>query len=216
MHSQVWARPMRPEWSVAVVRGDAADREVSRAGGLEEAHTDDAALVRACAEGRAEAFDRLVERHRRSVYQLCYRFVGNHEDASDLSQDVFVRVYRGLGRFRGDASFSTWLYRIGVNVCLTRVTARTPATEPLEAESRVDRQAPDPAAGIARAQRARQVRAAIASLPARQRTVLILRVYQDLPHREIAALLGTSVGSVKANFFHALANLKKRLDGLDL
>src|ERR1051326_3510668 len=91
----------------------------------------EAELVYVCLEGRLEAFDLIVERHRRPVYQLCYRFVGNHEDASDLSQDVFLRAYRGLRSFRGHASLSTWLYRIGVNVCLNRLRVKSaldPAT----------------------------------------------------------------------------------------
>ena len=70
---------------------------------------------------RPGAFDVLVERHRRSVYQLCYRIVGNQEDANDLSQEVFLRAYRGLSRFRGNAALSTWLYRIGVNACLNHL-----------------------------------------------------------------------------------------------
>src|ERR1043166_4614757 len=71
----------------------------------------DAELVEACLAGRREAFDVLVERHRRHVYQLCYRFVGNHEDASDLAQDVFIRAYRGLKTFKSRSSLGTWLYR---------------------------------------------------------------------------------------------------------
>src|SRR5262245_5120408 len=94
--------------------------------GLEER-----ALVEACLAGHREAFDVIVERHRRPVYQLCYRFVGNHEDASDLAQDVFVRAYRGLRRFRGQSSLATWLYRIGVNVCLNRVSTRALPTGPI-------------------------------------------------------------------------------------
>ena len=86
---------------------------------------DEPALVEACLAQRAGAFDLIVERHRRAVYQLCYRFVGNHEDASDLSQDVFLRAYRGLRSFRGQSTLATWLYRIGVNVCLNRVSAKT-------------------------------------------------------------------------------------------
>src|SRR5437762_3167250 len=82
------------------------------------------ALIEACLAGRPGAFDLVVERHRRSVYQLCYRFVGNHEDASDLSQDVFLRAFRGLRSFRGGSSLKTWLYRIGVNLCLNKVTVR--------------------------------------------------------------------------------------------
>ncbi len=77
---------------------------------------DEPALVAASLAGQPGAFDMIVERHRRPVYQLCYRYVGNHEDASDLAQDVFLRAYRGLKRFRGQASLATWLYRIAVNV----------------------------------------------------------------------------------------------------
>src|SRR5213079_3213499 len=84
----------------------------------------DAELVQTCLAGSREAFDVIVERHQRHVYQLCYRFVGNHEDASDLAQDVFIRAYRGLHSFKGQSAFSTWLYRIGVNVCLNRVGSR--------------------------------------------------------------------------------------------
>src|SRR5438309_6846070 len=96
---------------------------------------DEPQLVEACLSGRPGAFDLIVERHRRAVYQLCYRFVGNHEDASDLSQDVFLRAYRGLRSFRGQSTLATWLYRIGVNVCLNRVSANTTLgklTEPIE------------------------------------------------------------------------------------
>src|SRR5713226_6209748 len=92
----------------------------------------DAELVEACLGGRRDAFDTIVERHRRRVYQLCYRFVGNHEDASDLAQDVFIRAYRGLRTFKRQSSLGTWLYRIGVNVCLNRVSTKTPKPESLE------------------------------------------------------------------------------------
>src|SRR5215831_14990043 len=91
----------------------------------------DAELVQACLAGRREAFDTIVERHRRHVYQLCYRFAGNHEDANDLAQDVFIRAYRGLKTFKGQASLGTWLYRIGVNVCLTKVSSKG-RSEPLD------------------------------------------------------------------------------------
>src|SRR3954471_14739556 len=96
------------------------------------------ALVDVCLAGRREAFDIIVARHRRAVYQLCYRFVGSHEDASDLSQDVFLRAYRGLKSFRGQASLSTWLYRIGVNVCLNRVSVKAPRTESIDARQHLD------------------------------------------------------------------------------
>ena len=110
----------------------------ARSPGRSTASTSRAWSTRACA-GRPGAFDLIVERHRRHVYQLCYRFVGNHEDASDLSQDVFLRAYRGLGIFAAGRRWRTWLYRIGVNVCLNRVgTGKRRRTEPIDDRQHVD------------------------------------------------------------------------------
>ena len=176
-----------------------------------------ATLVEACLAGRPGAFDLIVERHRRAVYQLCYRFVGNHEDASDLSQDVFLRAYRGLRSFRGQSSLATWLYRIGVNVCLNRVSAKDDARQADRADrgrSSSSTCGPSrPSDRMLRDERAARVRAAIAQLPRKQRATLILRTYHEMSHQEIADVLGSSVGAVKANFFHALGNLKKLLGG---
>ncbi len=172
---------------------------------------DDRALVAAAVAGDKTAFDELVERHRRSIYQVCYRFVNHHEDASDLAQETFVRAWKGLANFKAEAQFSTWLYRIAVNVCLNRVSTKRPQTEPLESDRFVDANAEVPGAGLVRDERAKAVRRAIALLPEKQRATLILRTYHDKSHQEIADILGSSVGAVKANFFHALANLKKIL-----
>ena len=174
----------------------------------------EAALIEACRAGRSGAFDLVVERHRRSVYQLCWRFVGNHEDASDLSQDIFLRAYRGLRSFRGQSSLATWLYRIGVNVCLNRVSAKAPLekiTEAMDDRHHIDTRSESPSDRLLKEERGARVRAAIAELPRRQRATLILRMYHEMSHQEIADVLGSSVGTVKANFFHALGNLKKQL-----
>jgi RNA polymerase sigma-70 factor, ECF subfamily len=172
---------------------------------------DEAGLIEACRSGRPGAFDVIVERHRRLVYQLCYRFVGNHEDASDLSQDVFLRAYRGLGKFRGGSSLATWLYRIGVNLCLNRVGRKVSATEAIDDRQHIDTRSESAADRVLREERAAQVRRAVAALPPKQRATLILRMYHELSHEEIAGILGSSVGAVKANFFHALGNLKRQL-----
>src|SRR5580704_4241639 len=201
--SRVLVKNSRPEWTLRVVQPDPVP-EAARAPLVD---MDERQLVAACLAGQREAFDIIVERHRRSVYHLCYRFVGNHEDASDLSQDVFVRAYKGLQRFRGQSSLSTWLYRIGVNVCLNRVSVKRPITEPIDARPHLDERALDPAVELLRGERAGEVRAAIAELPKKQRATVILRVYHELSHEEIAGILGSSVGAVKANFFHALGNL---------
>jgi RNA polymerase sigma-70 factor (ECF subfamily) len=175
------------------------------------AELSETALVEASVAGRHGAFDLIVERHRRSVYHLCYRFVGNHEDASDLSQDVFLRAFRGLRKFRGQSSLGTWLHRIAANVCLSRIGTKAPLTEPIEEERHIDTRSESQAERVIKEEQAARVRAAIAELPPKQRATLIMRMYHEMSHQEIAEALGSSVGAVKANFFHALGNLKKRL-----
>lgn len=197
--------------TVYVTRDRTEDARSATDNALEHAAAD-TALVEACLAGDREAFDVLVRRHQRNVYQLCYRFAGNHEDASDLAQDVFIRAYRGLRSFRGTSAFSTWLYRVGVNVCLNRVGARPPRHfVTLDAVERVGAGSERVDSMILKGERAAAVRAAIARLPRKQRAALILRVYHELTHDQIAGILGSSVGAVKANFFHALANLRKFL-----
>lgn len=223
MATMAWDRAVF-SWTLTMADGPAAAGDKAhraRTEALGEGHQyhlgpvvltglDDATLVRICVAGRLDAFDVLVERHRRPVYQLCYRFVANHEDANDLSQEVFLRAYRALKGFRGQSTVATWLYRIGVNVCLNRVSVKVPPREPLDDNAHVDgaESAPD---RLMRRERAAEVRRAVARLPAKQRAALILRVYHDMPHSDIAAALGTSVGAAKANVFHALRNLKRLL-----
>jgi RNA polymerase sigma-70 factor (ECF subfamily) len=176
------------------------------------AAADEATLVSAFRAGRVEAFDEIVTRHRKQVYQLCYRFVRNHEDAADLAQDVFVRAFKGLQRFKGDSSLTTWLYRVGVNACLNRLAARKPLEAPIEAAERADTTAVDPLQAVLQHERASAVREAIAKLPPKQRATLVLRIYQECSHEEIAATLGGTVGAAKANLFHALGNLRRALN----
>ena len=190
---RTWSSTVSTAWTVRVVDSDAD-------------------LVAASIAGNREAFDLIVERHRRHVYQVCYRFVGNHEDASDLSQEAFVRAWRGLKNFKGQSALSTWLYRIAVNVCLNKVSEKSPITEPIDAgEAFEDMRIEGAQASLLREERAAAVRKAIAGLPKKQQATLVLRTYHELSHQEIADILGSSVGAVKANFFHALANLKKIL-----
>jgi RNA polymerase sigma-70 factor (ECF subfamily) len=172
---------------------------------------DDRTLVSAFRAGRREAFDVIVGRHQRHVYQLCYRFVQNPEDAADLAQDVFVRAFKGLHRFKGESALGTWLYRVGVNVCLNRLAVKRPAADSIDDVQPVDDRSEDSFDRVARGERADLLRRAIRTLPPRQRATVILRIYHDLSHDEIARILGSSVGAVKANFFHALGNLRRSL-----
>ena len=179
---------------------------VRPASGLRE---DDRQAVEACRNGDTQAFDRLVERYQRDVYRLCYRYVNNHFDASDMAQEVFLRAYKALAKFRGDSAFSTWLYRIAVNTCLNfRSSRRVTGEELSEALTDGQRGALEQ---IEREEKAQRVREAIRHLPEKQRATLILRMYHDLSMEEIAGVMGSSVGTVKANLFHALGKLRKRL-----
>ena len=170
---------------------------------------DDREAVEACQRGERAAFDFLVERYQRDIYRLCYRYVNDPQDANDVAQEVFLKAYRAIGKFRGDSSFSTWLYRIAVNTCLNFRSARRPEGEELSDAL------PDHRAGaLARMEdeeRAEQVRAAVSRLPEKQRATLILKIYHELTHEEVAGIVGSSVGTVKANLFHALGNLRKML-----
>ena len=197
------------QWDVTVVRQGEVDAPDPALQTLSEAE-----LVTACLDQRPGAFDIIVERHQRAVYQICYRFMGNHEDASDLSQDVFLRAYRGLRNFKGNAALGTWLHRIAVNACLNRVAVKTPKSEPFEDRQHIDMRSESAPDRMLRDERATRVRAAVAKLPPKQRAALILRTYQDMSHQDIATALGTSVGAAKANVFHALQNLKKLLGEL--
>jgi RNA polymerase sigma-70 factor, ECF subfamily len=201
-----FARTADPEWTLTVVREETPTQAGPALSALNEAD-----LIAACLANRPGAFDLIVERHRRQVYQICYRFVGNHEDASDLTQDAFLRAYRGLRNFKGNSSLATWLHRIGVNVCLNRMAVRAPINEPIDAQQHIDVRAESASDRVLRDERAVQVRAAVAKLPQKQRVALILRIYREMSHQEIADTLGSSVGAVKANVFHALQNLKKLL-----
>ena len=174
-----------------------------------QALEDDREAIEACQRGDREAFDRLVERYQRDIYRLCYRYVNNHFDASDMAQEVFLRAYKALAKFRGDSAFSTWLYRIAVNTCLNFRSSRRLPSEPLEDD------VPDATRGVAdrieQDELSQQVREAVGRLPEKQRATLILKIYHDLTHEEVAEILGSSVGTVKANLFHAVANLRRQM-----
>lgn len=173
----------------------------------------DLEAIAASQRGEREAFDGLVERYQRDVYRLCYRYVNNHHDANDMAQEVFLKAYRAIGRFRGDSAFSTWLYRIAVNTCLNFRAARKPEALPLSDELPARALRADEA--LARAERSGRVREAVTRLPEKQRATMILKVYHDLSHEEVAQILGTTVGTVKANLFHAMGNLRKLVGAIE-
>jgi len=181
----------------------------SRGDGSDGLRQDERDAVAASRRGDREAFDGLVERYQRDVYRLCFRYLDDSQDAHDVAQETFLRAYRSIGSFRGDSAFSTWLYRIAVNACLNFRSRRHAANEALPED--LSDGAPGAAERIEREELSQRVRRAVRRLPERQRATLILKVYHELTHEQVARILGSSVGTVKANLFHALANLKRLL-----
>jgi RNA polymerase sigma-70 factor (ECF subfamily) len=158
--------------------------------------------------GERGAFDELVRRHERSIYLLALRYLGVPEDAKDVTQRAFVQAYRQLERFRGQASFRTWIYRIASNLALDTLRARG-----REARLAAELLEPAPVDGDKLGEREERVRLrkAVAELPPKQRLVVELRIFDELPFREVAEIVGSSEDSAKVNFHHALKRLRALL-----
>lgn len=181
---------------------------------------DDALLVAASKKGDQDAFAQLVQRHQRRVFNLVFRMLQNYEEASEITQEAFLAAWQGLPSFRGDARFSTWLYRIAYNSALKQVEQRKrdrALQSAMEAEQLI---AEADSAGRMDAEletRARQnfVRDNLAALPAKYRAVLILRHIQDMTYEEMAETLTIPVGTIKTHLFRARNLLKERLEAFD-
>ena len=169
------------------------------------------AAIEACLTGDASAFDALVIRHQKSIQRVCYRFTGNAEDAADLTQEVFVKAYRSLPKFRGTSAFSTWLYRIAVNACLSFKASRKNRSEEWDEDHDIVAEGPSAEESLDSRMNADTLRAALDTLPEKQRVTVIMKVLEERTHAEVAEILGSNVGTVKANLFFAIRNLRKQL-----
>ncbi|MBI4470535.1 MAG: sigma-70 family RNA polymerase sigma factor [Acidobacteria bacterium] len=173
----------------------------------------DEQIVQMTVEGEVEAFGLLVQRWERKVYGLALRMLGHAEDARDVSQEVFLTVFRNLPKFRGEARFSSWLYRIALNCCHNRLRDRGGGMLPLEETSAI--QVEDAVLGrIESTQAVRRVRAALRALPAEMRLVIIMKEYEDLTFNEIAEILNIPVSTAKTRLYAGLDQLRKRLAGM--
>lgn len=175
---------------------------------------DVAALVTAAQDGDRRAFDDLVRVTYADTYTLAYRLTGNEEDASDVVQDAYLRAYRGLKRFRGDAAFTTWMYRITANCAATHLSKRRKnrheeLTEDLGGDDL--RPAADPVAHAESGMERDRLQRALLELPPRLRAVVVLRDVYDLPHDAIAAELGISVSAAKVRLHRARRRLREVL-----
>ena len=171
--------------------------------------SNDLLLTRKAAEGDISAFETLVRHHQLAVVRVCVNLLGDDHAAQDAAQDTFFTAWRAIGRFRGDAKFSTWLYRIATNRCLKELKRRSAATEPMPELPSVEGL---PHEHLEAAERLAAVAAAVRRLPAEQQAPFLLREVEELPYNEIADVLGVSVSAVKSRIYRARAELARGLD----
>ena len=167
---------------------------------------DDRELVDACRRGEAKAMELLYHRYKRRVFGLVTRIVGR-SDSEEVVQEVFVRIYRGLAKFRGDSQLSTWIYRLAVNAALSHVSKRKRRPE---CEEWVDQEATEPAPQRDSAL-SRRLEAALQTLPAGYRAVLVLHDVEGLSHEECAQILGCRIGTSKSQLHKARARMRSIL-----
>ncbi len=171
-------------------------------------------LVRAAAKGRTDAFEELVRLHEKKVYALTLRMCGNHEDARDAAQEAFLSAWRGLPSFRGEAGFSTWLYRLASNAAIDQLRRNRRQREEasLDAgEMDTPDQSPGPQEAAEGSELQRAVADGLASLSEDHRRILLLREYQELSYDEIAQTLDMDLGTVKSRISRARRALRKIL-----
>ena len=179
---------------------------------------DDASLIPRAAAGDRAAFRTLVERHRTMVYRVAFQYCGNHHDADDIAQDVFLKVFRSLASFRQDAQFTSWLYRIAMNACIDHARR----TAPLSAAASMDDEtvnavdafadaAPGPEDRAYGGELGHVLRTEIERLPPRQRLIFTMRHFEGLKLSEIADALDLAEGTVKRQLHAAVQRLRGAL-----
>ena len=187
---------------VSVIEGLAA-------GSAEGARNDEAALVDAVRRGAPGSREAVYHRYKRRVFALALRIVGT-SDAEEVAQEAFIRVFRGLPKFRGDAALGTWIYRLAVNAALSHRSRRSnlPAAA-------LEERAAEPALAVTHETRdlalRKQLERALAALPLGYRTVIVLHDVEGLEHEEVASILGCHVGTSKSQLHKARAKLREAL-----
>ena len=171
--------------------------------------SDELKLIQEFKNGNEQAFNQLVLRYQEKIYWIVRRMIPDHDDADDITQNVFVKAYRSLKTFKGESSFYTWVYRIAINLSLNEIRRKKlRKTFSLEEEEiQVHSSDAQPLEQMEREEQRRLIQEAIELLPEKQKKVFVLRYYEELPYEEIAKILHTSVGGLKANYFHAVKKI---------
>jgi RNA polymerase sigma-70 factor (ECF subfamily) len=179
---------------------------------LDYKEADDKQLVAASQDGGMEAFEELIFRHRDKIYARAYSMMRNEDEALDLSQEAWIKAWQRLKQFHGDSSFATWMTRIVINLCLDQIRRqkrkRAESIEKLDEElGGVERQMPvvsvNPTAGMELSELRQRIDQAMVKLSDAHRTVLILHEFEELEYKQIAKVMGCSIGTVMSRLFYA-------------
>jgi RNA polymerase sigma-70 factor (ECF subfamily) len=181
----------------------------------------DLVLVKLAREGDLKAFEKLVDQNKKLVYNLAYNMVNNREDAEDISQEVFLKAYKSLNKFRGDSKFSTWLYRITTNTCLSlrRNKSNRIKTGEDEVENYLEQNSTEvnvpfeqnPERFAERGFMKKNLEKALIALSPREKSVFVMRNLTELPFGEISEILKLRLGTVRSLNFRALTKLRREL-----
>lgn len=181
-------------------------------------------LVKACQQGDSSAFNLLVWRWEKPLYNFIYKYVGDATLAEDLVQDTFIRVLKSIGRYTHQGSFSTWLYRIAINLCKDYLKRKrlplvslhdyytTDSGERVYVQDRISDEEARTDESLKVEEREELVRRLLASLPEEQRIVILFKEYQELTFREIAEVLNVPEGTVKSRLYHGLRAMRESLE----
>lgn len=174
----------------------------------------DADCVRKLQRGETDAFETLIRRHQKTIFNLVYRMLGDYDEAAEISQEVFLSAYRAIGNFRGEANFSTWLYRIALNHATTRrksLNTRQQRNIPIENTEPASDPHPGPAESLEKKEVRQRVQQALNRLEPEDAAVILLRDLQDVPYEEVARVLEIPIGTVKSRLHRARQALKSEL-----
>jgi len=171
----------------------------------------DAECVRRVQEGDTNSFEILVRRHEKEVFNLIYRLLGNYDEALEIAQEVFLSAFKSIHQFRGEANFSTWLYRIGLNHASTRRKSLHSSQQryvPLDGTEVIADGALDPVKNVEHKEIQQRVQQALNSLDPEDARIILLRDLQDAPYEDVAEILDIPVGTVKSRLHRARQALR--------
>ena len=174
----------------------------------------DAECVRRVQQGDTDSFEVLVRRHEKAIFNLVYRLLGNYDEAAEVAQEVFLSAFKSIHQFRGEANFSTWLYRIGLNHASTRRKSLHNSQQrliPLDGTEVIADGAVDPAKNVEHKEIQQRVQQALNSLDPEDARIVLLRDLQDIPYEDVAEMLDIPVGTVKSRLHRARQALKTSL-----